>query len=58
MAALPRLNNVIGALERSDIPVTVFSPPTVESAVALSRATYHGVMFDAETQCLRHQGAQ
>jgi 4-hydroxy-2-oxoheptanedioate aldolase len=48
MTALPRLNNVIGALEQGDIPVTVFSPPTVESAVALSIAPYDGVMFEAE----------
>ena len=38
MAATPRLNTVIRALETGKIPVTVFAPPTVESAVAPSAA--------------------
>ena len=48
MAAMPRLNNVIRALEHGEIPVTVFAPPTVDSAVALSVAPYDGIIFEAE----------
>ena len=48
MAALPRLNTVIHAFEHARIPVAVFTPPTVESAVALSAAPYDGVIFEAE----------
>ncbi len=48
MAATPRLNTVIRALEQGRIPVTVFTPPTVESAVALSAAPYDGIIFEAE----------
>src|SRR5436190_5900502 len=48
MAATPRLNTVIRALENGKIPVTVFAPPTVESAVALSAAPYDGIIFEAE----------
>jgi len=48
MAATPRLNTVIRALETGRIPVAVFAPPTVESAVALSAAPYDGIIFEAE----------
>jgi 4-hydroxy-2-oxoheptanedioate aldolase len=48
MAATPRLNTVIRALESGEIPVAVFSPPTVESAIALSVARYDGIVFEAE----------
>src|SRR5216683_8039489 len=48
MAAMPRLNTVIRALEDGEIPVTVFAQPTVESAVALSVAPYDGIIFEAE----------
>jgi 4-hydroxy-2-oxoheptanedioate aldolase len=48
MAALPRLNTVIRALESGKIPVTVFTPPTVDGAIALSVAPYDGVIFEAE----------
>ena len=48
MAAMPRLNTVIRALENGEIPVTVFAPPTVESAIALSAAPYEGIIFEAE----------
>ena len=48
MAALPRLNTVIRALENGEVPVTVFAPPTVDNAVALSVAPYDGVIFEAE----------
>jgi 4-hydroxy-2-oxoheptanedioate aldolase len=49
MAAVPRLNNVIRALEHGQIPITAFvSPPTVDQAIALSGAAYDGVIFEAE----------
>lgn len=48
MPQIPRLNNVIGALENGKVPITTFSPPSVESAVALSAASYDGVVFEAE----------
>jgi 4-hydroxy-2-oxoheptanedioate aldolase len=48
MAALPRLNTVIRALEEGDVPIAVFAPPTVDNAVALSGAPYDGIIFEAE----------
>jgi 4-hydroxy-2-oxoheptanedioate aldolase len=48
MAALPRLNSVIRSFENGDIPVTVFTAPTVDNAVALSVAPYDAVIFEAE----------
>jgi 4-hydroxy-2-oxoheptanedioate aldolase len=48
MAALPRLNGVIRALESGDVPVCVFTPPTVDSAVHLSIAPYDGIIFESE----------
>jgi 4-hydroxy-2-oxoheptanedioate aldolase len=48
MATIPRLNTIIHALERGDIPVTVFTPPTVETAISLSVSAYDGVIFEAE----------
>jgi 4-hydroxy-2-oxoheptanedioate aldolase len=48
MAALPRLNTVIRALEDGDVPIVVFAPPTLDNAVALSGAPYDGVIFEAE----------
>jgi len=48
MPALPRLNNLIRALENGEAPVAVFTPPTVENAIALSTAPYDGVVFEAE----------
>jgi 4-hydroxy-2-oxoheptanedioate aldolase len=48
MPALPRLNSVIRALESGEVPVTVFTAPTVENAIALSTAPYDGVIFEAE----------
>ena len=47
--AIPRLNNIIGALERGDIAITSFvSPPTVDNAIAVSAAPYDGVIFESE----------
>jgi 4-hydroxy-2-oxoheptanedioate aldolase len=49
MAAIPRLNNVIRALEEGEVAITTFaSPPTVENAIALSTTQYDGVVFEAE----------
>ena len=49
MSAIPRLNSVIGALERGDVALTTFvSPPTVENAIAVSAAPYDGVIFESE----------
>ena len=49
MAAIPRLNNIIGALERGEIAITTFvSPPTVDNAIAVSGAPYDGVIFESE----------
>ena len=48
MSQTPRLNNVIRALEQGQIPITTFAPPSIESAIALSDATYDGVVFEAE----------
>jgi 4-hydroxy-2-oxoheptanedioate aldolase len=43
-----RLNHVIALLEQGQIPITVFSPPTIESAIELATAKYDGVVFEAE----------
>jgi 4-hydroxy-2-oxoheptanedioate aldolase len=48
MPELPRLNNVIRLLEEGRIPITTFSPPSVDSAVALSATAYDGVTFELE----------
>lgn len=46
---LPRLNSVIAALERGQVPVCAFvSPPTVEGAIAMATAGYDGVIFESE----------
>jgi 4-hydroxy-2-oxoheptanedioate aldolase len=45
---IPRLNSVIATLERGGIPLTCFSPPTTENAIALSTTAYDGVVFEAE----------
>jgi 4-hydroxy-2-oxoheptanedioate aldolase len=45
---MPRLNSVIRALEQGTIPVTAFSPPSVDRAIALSTASYDGIVFEAE----------
>jgi 4-hydroxy-2-oxoheptanedioate aldolase len=48
MPPTPRLNSVIRALEQGQIPITTFSPPSIENAVALSTTAYDGVVFEAE----------
>jgi 4-hydroxy-2-oxoheptanedioate aldolase len=39
---------VIRALEQGQIPITTFSPPSTDSAIALSTTAYDGVVFEAE----------
>lgn len=39
---------MIRALEEGRVPVATFSPPTTDSAVALSTAGYDGVIFESE----------
>jgi 4-hydroxy-2-oxoheptanedioate aldolase len=49
MAAIPRLNGVIGALERGETAITTFvSPPTVDNVLALAGVRYDGIIFEAE----------
>src|SRR5262245_41382148 len=43
-----RLNHVIRLLEEGKIPITAFSPPTIDSAIAMSGSPYDGVVFEAE----------
>lgn len=43
-----RLNNVIRALEQGGIPITAFSPPSIDSAIALTTTAYDGIVFEAE----------
>lgn len=49
MAAIPRLNGVIRALENGQVALTTFvSPPTVDNAIAVAAAPYDGVIFESE----------
>ena len=48
MPDTPRLNNIIRLLEQGRVPITAFSPPTIESAVELAATKYDGVVFEAE----------
>lgn len=48
MSQIPRLNNVIAALEQGTIPILAFAPPTIDNALALSTTAYDGVIFEAE----------
>jgi 4-hydroxy-2-oxoheptanedioate aldolase len=48
MPELPRLNNMIRALEEGRVPVAAFSPPTVDSAVAMATTGYDGIIFESE----------
>ncbi len=45
---MPRLNNMIRALESGQIPIATWAPPSIESAVSISTAPYDGVVFEAE----------
>jgi 4-hydroxy-2-oxoheptanedioate aldolase len=49
MAAQPRLNSVIRALEEGKTAMTTFvSPPSVDGAIALSMTAYDGVIYEYE----------
>src|ERR1700726_5363086 len=48
MAELPRLNGVIRALEAGQHALTTFTPPDVESAIALATAKYDAVVYEME----------
>ncbi|MGO8919708.1 MAG: HpcH/HpaI aldolase family protein [Stellaceae bacterium] len=48
MAELPRLNGVIRALEQGQPTFTAFSQAETEAALAMSTATYDGIVFEME----------
>ena len=48
MTELPRLNGVIGALEKGLPTFTSFSPADVASAIAFSSSSYDGIVFELE----------
>jgi 4-hydroxy-2-oxoheptanedioate aldolase len=48
MADLPRLNNVIRALEAGQHALTCFSPAEVNSAIAMSASKFDGCVFEME----------
>lgn len=48
MTELPRLNGVIGALEKGQVAFTSFSPPDVGSAIAFNTSDYDGIVFEME----------
>src|SRR3954452_20272457 len=48
MADIPRLNNIIRALEQGQHALTAFTPADVESAIALATSKYDGVVYEME----------
>ncbi len=48
MADLPRLNNIIRALEVGQHALTCFAPAHVNSAIAMSASKYDGCVFEME----------
>ena len=48
MADLPRLNNVIRALEAGQHALTCFAPAHVDSAIAMSASKFDGCVFEME----------
>ncbi len=48
MADLPRLNNIIRALEAGQHALTCFAPAHVDSAIAMSASKYDGCVFEME----------
>src|SRR5258708_40146868 len=48
MPALPRLNRVVGALEKGRHALTTFTPADTEAAVALATAKYDAVVYEME----------
>jgi 4-hydroxy-2-oxoheptanedioate aldolase len=50
MADLPRLNNVIKALEQGQHALTAFASADVDSALAMSASKFDGVVYEMEHQ--------
>jgi len=50
MAELPRLNNIIRALEQGQHALTCFTPAEVDSALAMSVSKFDGCVFEMEHQ--------
>src|SRR5947199_139342 len=48
MADLPRLNNVIRALEAGQHALTCFAPAEINSAIAMSASKFDGCVFEME----------
>jgi 4-hydroxy-2-oxoheptanedioate aldolase len=48
MAELPRLNNIIRALEGGRHALTCFAPAEINSAIAMSTSRYDGCVFEME----------
>jgi 4-hydroxy-2-oxoheptanedioate aldolase len=48
MADLPRLNNIIRALEAGRHALTCFAPAEINSAIAMSTSRYDGCVFEME----------
>ena len=48
MAELPRLNDVIRALEAGKVAFTAFCQADPEAAIAMSTAKYDGIVFEME----------
>src|SRR5438105_14386817 len=48
MAELPRLNGVVGALEKGRHALTTFTPAETEAAIALATAKYDAVVYEME----------
>src|SRR3981081_4931064 len=48
MAELPRLNNVIKALESGKVTFTAFSQADPENAIAMSTAKYDSIVYEME----------
>ena len=48
MADLPRLNNIIKALEAGQHALTCFAPAEINSAIAMSTSKYDGCVFEME----------
>src|SRR6187402_1920024 len=48
MADLPRLNNVIRALEAGQHALTCFAPAEINSALAMSASKFDGCVFEME----------
>ena len=50
MAELPRLNNIIRALESGQHALATFAPCEIDSAIALQSAKYDAAVFEGEHQ--------